>query len=77
MNRITPKNVKEKMVQALALIKEAVDMSIPLLKTERQESIVMLWETFIGEFIDYIKLRSKETGVNLISKISIRRIWFK
>jgi len=77
MNQITPGNVKSKMVQALALIKEALDMSIPLLKTDQRGNIEMLWEAFVAEFIRHIKNRSRETGINLIRNISIRRIWFK
>ncbi len=77
MNRVTPRNVKDKMVQALALIKEAVNMSVPFLKTNQRNSIVTLWEVFIREIILYIRLRSKETGTNLIGNISLKRIWPK
>lgn len=65
------------MVQALVLIKEAVNMSVPFLKTSQKNSIVILWEMFIREIVLYIRHRSKETGTNLIGNISLKRIWFK
>lgn len=77
MNRNTPRDVKAKMIQALSLMKEALDMSIPLIKSGQKRSIIMLWEAFIGEFIDYIKYKSNQTGINLIDNISIKRIWFR
>jgi hypothetical protein len=66
--------VRTKMVQALSLIKQAVDLSLPLVKSGGRESMKILWEEFLKEFIRYIKLKSRETGVNLISLISISRI---
>jgi dsDNA-binding SOS-regulon protein len=77
MTQPTIKDIKNKMSQALALIKEALNMSIPLLKTEQRENIVALWEAFIREFMGFIKQRSKEAGANLMSYISIRRIWLR
>ena len=77
MKQVTPQNIKAKMFQALDLIKEALDMSIPLFRTEQKNNIVALWEAFIKEFIVYIRHRSRETGINLINKISIGKIWFK
>lgn len=70
-------NIKGKMTQAMALIKEALDLSIPLLKNKQRKKIVALWESFIKEFITYHKYRSKATGVNLLSGISLRRILFR
>ncbi|NLJ40341.1 MAG: hypothetical protein GX352_01825 [Clostridiales bacterium] len=75
MNRATPRNVKEKMVKALALIKEALDMSIPMLRTNQKNNIVLLWEAFIREIIIYVRCRSKEIGINLSRYISKRRIF--
>ncbi len=77
MNRSTPRDIKAKMLQALPLMKEALDMSIPLMKSGQKRNIIMLWEAFIGEFINYIKYKSNQTGINLINNISIRRIWFR
>jgi translation initiation factor 2B subunit (eIF-2B alpha/beta/delta family) len=66
--------VRAKMVQALLLIKEAVDLSLTLVKYGEKESMRLLWEDFIKEFIRYIKKKSRETGINLISLISFSRI---
>ena len=76
MNQDTMRNIKHKMIQALILIKEALDMSIPLLRTNQKNNIVMMWEAFARETIFYIKYRSKETKSNLIDNVSITRIWF-
>lgn len=76
MTQVTIGEVKSKMMQALNLIKEAVNMSIPLLRTEQNKNIIALWEAFIREFLGFIKRRSKETGDgDLMSYISLTRIW--
>ncbi|MGI5883252.1 MAG: hypothetical protein ACOX7L_09300 [Dethiobacteria bacterium] len=77
MDQATTKNIKTKMMQALGLIREALEMSIPLLETNRKKDVVLLWEAFLREFVGYIRRRSKETGVNLASNISLRKIWFR
>lgn len=77
MNRATYGNVKEKMVEALALIKEALDMSISMFKTNQENNIIMLWEAFAREIMLYIRRRSKETGINFSNYISVKRIFFK
>ncbi len=66
--------VKEKMLQALMLIMEAAELSIPLIKQGKKEEMKVLWEDFIREFIRYTKNKSKETGIDLISMISLVRI---
>ncbi len=76
MNRATPENIGEELSQALALIKEALDMSAPLFGTDQEDSVVMLWEAFIKEFIGYVRQRSAEEGINLMSRISITKILF-
>lgn len=77
MNRATCENVKGKMAKALTLIKEALDISISMLRTNQENNIVMLWEEFIKEIILYIRYKSKETGINLSNYISMKRIFFK
>ena len=37
MNRATPENIGEELSQALALIKEALDMSAPLFGTDQED----------------------------------------
>lgn len=76
MTQVTVGEVKAKMMQALNLIKEAVNMSIPLLRTEQKRNIITLWEAFIREFLGFIKRRSKEAGDgDLMSYISLTKIW--
>ncbi len=65
------------MAKALALIKEALDISISMLKTNQENNIVMLWEEFAREIILYIRQKSKETGINFSNYISMKRIFFK
>ncbi|MDI9475502.1 MAG: hypothetical protein ACOX0L_04235 [Natronincolaceae bacterium] len=77
MNRATYKNVKGKMAKALTLIKEALDISISMLRTNQENNIAMLWEEFMREIILYIRHKSRETGINFSNYISMRRIFFK
>lgn len=77
MNRIAYRNVKEKIIKASTLIKEALDMSIPMLKTNQRNSIVMLWEAFAREIVFHVRRRSNETGMSLSSYISLKKILFK
>jgi len=66
--------VRGKMSQALSLIKEAVDLSIPLVQSDGREEMKLLWEDFIREFIRYTRHESKQTGTDLISLVSLARI---
>ena len=77
MNRATYKNVKGKMAKALTLIKEALDISISMLRTNQENNIAMLWEEFMREIILYIRHKSRETGINFSNYISMKRIFFK
>lgn len=77
MNQSNLSEVRFRMDRALALIKEAVDISLPLLGNEQREEIIALWEDFLREFFSYIKKRGRETRRNLFSCISFRRIWVK
>lgn len=77
MDQTAFQDIKAKMVQALVLVKEAFDLSVPLLKTRQRKTIVALWEAFLREFIVYHRHRSKATGVNLIGSISLRKILFR
>lgn len=67
--------IRSKMSSALTLIKEAVDISLPLLNNNQRERTIALWEDFLREFITYIKSKSRQTGRNLFSYLSFRRIW--
>lgn len=77
MNQTTCKNVEEKMAKALALIKEALDIIISMLRTNQENNIIMLWEAFIKEIILHVRHKSKETGIDFSSYISMKRIFFK
>ncbi|NLK08701.1 MAG: hypothetical protein GX316_08385 [Firmicutes bacterium] len=67
--------VKRKMIEAMGLLKEAADLSISLVKTEGREQMKTLWEDFVREFIRYTKTKSRETGIDLISMVSMSRIF--
>ncbi|MBF7082213.1 hypothetical protein IT084_04390 [Desulfallas sp. Bu1-1] len=66
--------VKSNMTRAMALIKEAVDTSLPLLKNEQKRAVIHLWEKFLGEFFFHVKKKGRESGSNLFSHISLWRI---
>lgn len=75
MNEGNLSGAREKMSRALTMIKEVVDISLPLLKGEQRKEIIAMWEDFLREFIRYLKVRSRETGCNLLGCISFNRIW--
>ncbi|HKM39376.1 MAG TPA: hypothetical protein VJ036_03815 [bacterium] len=77
MNQAPIQEIKRNLIQALVIIKETVDLSIPLLKTNQRKMAVALWEAFLREFIAYLRNRSKATGMNLMRYISLTRILFK
>lgn len=69
--------LRSRMARALVLIKEAVDLSLPLLGNGQRERVVALWEEFLREFFSYVKKKGRETRRNLFSCLSFRRIWVK
>lgn len=69
--------IHAKMTQALILIKEALNISLPLLRGEQRQGVVALWEGFLREILTFIRKTSKESGLNLISYISFNRIWLR
>jgi hypothetical protein len=69
--------IKNILSQALALIKEAVDESLPLLGDGRSKEITALWEEFLRELFAYIKQKSRETRRNLFASISFHHVWPK
>ncbi|NLJ80828.1 MAG: hypothetical protein GX335_07380 [Firmicutes bacterium] len=66
--------IRKKMGHALRLMYEAAELSISLVKEDGREQIKTLWEDFIREFFRYTKKRSRETGVDLISLVSLAQI---
>jgi len=67
--------IRNKMIKALALVKEALDLSIPLLGSVQRQEIVTLWEDFLREFLGHIRSKSRQSGQNLFACLSFKRIW--
>lgn len=67
--------IRDTMKQALLLLMEAADLSIAVVKDEDGKGpIKILWEDFIREFLRFTKTKSRETGTDLVSLVSITRI---
>lgn len=67
--------IRDKMKHALLLLMEAADLSIAIVKDEDGRGpMKALWEDFIREFLRYTKNKSRETGIDLVSLVSITRI---
>ncbi|SFH29544.1 hypothetical protein SAMN05660649_04626 [Desulfotomaculum arcticum] len=66
--------IQSKIDQALNLLKDAVDISIPLLDNEQRGAVIGLWEEFFAEFLSHINKKGQKTGYNLISLISLMRL---
>ncbi len=67
--------IRDKMKQALLLLMEAADLSITIIKDQDGRGpMKTLWEDFIREFLRYTKQKSRETGTDLVSLVSITRI---
>jgi hypothetical protein len=57
-------------------LKETVDVSL-LIKEQEPElekDVILLWEKFSKDFIDYVQIRGRETGQNLLNGISLPKI---
>ena len=57
--------------QALNLIKNALDISMPYLDNEQKGAVLGLWQEFFGKFFRHINKKGNETGYNLFSLISL------
>ncbi|MHB8170621.1 MAG: hypothetical protein ACYDG6_03650 [Thermincolia bacterium] len=67
--------LKENLQQAIALLREGIELSIEL-KSQGREldgQVIGLWEQFLGDFWGYIRKRSKEVGFNLLGGISFNK----
>jgi Ni,Fe-hydrogenase III component G len=62
-----------KITQALH---ELVDDSITLRKMSEsnKKEVSKIWQSFLGDFIQYIKYKSKETKENLLSSINFTKL---
>jgi len=67
--------LKDKLGQALFLIKESVDISANLMKDSNNKELSQIWEEFLSAFIKYIRIKSKEIGKNMLASINFGRIW--
>ncbi|NMA54442.1 MAG: hypothetical protein GX952_00745 [Firmicutes bacterium] len=77
MNQTSLEDIKTKMDQASAFIEQAMDLSVPLLKTNQKNNVTALWEAFIKRTIAYDRQKAKLVGTNLIKNISLSRIMFR
>jgi len=69
------KILKTKLVEALNLLREAVEISLEMKATgtDEQRKVNELWSLFLQEFFGYIKKRSRETKQNLLAGIRFPR----
>lgn len=67
--------LKERLGQAIVLVKESVDISIEIIKKGASKDVTGLWEEFLSVFIKHIRLKSRESGKNLLANINFSRIW--
>ncbi|MGC5326057.1 hypothetical protein [Brevibacillus sp. SYSU BS000544] len=63
--------------QAFAHLKEALNVSVAMVmdNQENKQMIGKKWETFLGEFFQLIKVKGKESKLNLLSAISFPKLW--
>ncbi len=64
----------DKLVAAFSLLKEAVDTTVEIKKKEDgSKQAALVWEDFLGDFWEYIRLKSRESGYNLLAGVSFFR----
>jgi hypothetical protein len=66
--------LQTRLEEALASVKEAVDLSVKIRLADPNawKEVSGLWNLFLGEFWQYIKVQSVRSGQNLLRGISIR-----
>lgn len=57
-------------------VRQAVDTSISIKASgaDANQQVAKMWETFLKEFIGYVKQKGRETGQNLFSGISFHKV---
>ncbi len=66
--------LRNKLEAAFLLLKEAVDMTVEIKKKEAgSKQATRVWEDFLGDFWEYIRLKSRESGCNLLAGVSLSR----
>ncbi|MCY0875861.1 MAG: hypothetical protein OWT28_06290 [Firmicutes bacterium] len=67
--------VQEKLHEALKLLQEALDLSVEsFAKGADKRAIGAVWSTFLTEFFDAIKQKSKESKENLLQFVRLPRM---
>jgi len=63
--------------EALIHIEKAIDQSIESVLSNEvsAQQIGQRWETFISQFLYYVRIKGKEKGINFFKWINIRRIF--
>lgn len=70
----TMESIEENLQKSLALLKEAIDLSVSILQEGHNKKVSHLWEENLGQFIKYVKLKGKESKIHLASEISIWKL---
>ena len=62
--------------QAAALLHQAVDAGARArsLSPDARKAVDRQWEQFLGSFVQHLKQKGREQGVNLLSGISFARV---
>jgi hypothetical protein len=65
--------LQNRLKEAMVLIKQAIDLSaqIKLENPSAWKQVTGIWEVFLGEFWQYIKVQSAKSGQNLLRGISL------
>ncbi|HAG10216.1 MAG TPA: hypothetical protein DCK76_02230 [Desulfotomaculum sp.] len=74
MGPLSADALHDKLEAAFSLLKEAVDMTVEIKKKEAgNKQSALVWEDFLGDFWEYIRLKSRESGYNLLAGVSFFR----
>ncbi|UOF92035.1 hypothetical protein LSG31_07330 [Fodinisporobacter ferrooxydans] len=69
--------VDQHLKQAFSHLREALDLSIQMVQndTNAKGSVGRLWEGFLGEFFNMIRVKGKESRLNLLSFVKFPSLW--
>jgi hypothetical protein len=69
--------ISEHLEQALSHLNQALHISVQavLQDAKLKAPIGRLWEQFLGRFFDAIRIKSRESKVNILSWISFTKMW--
>ena len=76
INVIDEQKIEDHLRQALSHIESAINSSIiaGVENPSGKKLIVQKWESFLGQFFEYARVKGKEQRVNLLGWISFPRI---